>query len=48
MIYILQRRKCKGCRFALYCDNECQKRHWRAENKDECKMLRDFDKYYVL
>ena len=38
----LKRRKCKGCRFALYCDKQCQKRHWRTEHKDECKMLSGF------
>lgn len=31
-------RKCAGCLQAIYCDKDCQKRHWKATHKKECGL----------
>ena len=30
-------KKCAGCRTQYYCDAKCQRVHWKAEHKKECK-----------
>jgi len=30
---------CTGCKIAKYCSRKCQKAHWRAGHKKECKQL---------
>lgn len=29
---------CRGCRRAQYCNEQCQKKHWRSKHKDECDV----------
>lgn len=31
--------KCTGCGRAKYCSVECQRKHWKAGHKEECKQL---------
>jgi hypothetical protein len=33
-------RKCIGCGLVGYCGKECQREHWDATHKEECKILR--------
>ena len=33
-------RKCTGCGIVGYCGKECQREHWDAVHKEECKILR--------
>jgi MYND finger len=33
-------RKCTGCGLVGYCGKECQREHWDAVHKEECKILR--------
>ena len=35
-----QLQKCAKCRLVQYCSKKCQIDHWRAEHKDDCKLLR--------
>ncbi|KAL2019463.1 hypothetical protein VTK56DRAFT_9579 [Thermocarpiscus australiensis] len=35
----IQLRACTACRAAVYCDAACQRAHWRAVHKAECKMF---------
>ena len=30
---------CKGCGFALYCSQVCQKEHWKSLHRSHCKYL---------
>jgi hypothetical protein len=34
-------RKCLGCALVGYCGKECQRQHWDALHKQECKTLRE-------
>jgi hypothetical protein len=34
-------RKCSGCKVAVYCNTECQKKDWKAQHKPECTNFRD-------
>ena len=34
-------RKCTGCGVTGYCGMECQKAHWDAQHKSECRALRE-------
>ena len=31
--------KCAGCNVARYCGAECQRSHWKAAHKGECKAM---------
>ena len=31
--------KCAGCNVARYCGAECQRAHWKAAHKHECKAM---------
>lgn len=31
--------QCSGCKFARYCNKECQKKHWKNGHKKECKEI---------
>lgn len=31
---------CSGCWKATYCSAKCQVQHWKAEHKNQCKVLR--------
>jgi hypothetical protein len=33
-------RKCTGCGLVGYCGKECQREHWDAAHKEECKILK--------
>ena len=31
---------CNGCMKAVYCDENCQRTHWKSGHKEECKSMR--------
>ena len=31
--------RCKQCKIATYCSRDCQKQHWKAGHKHDCKTL---------
>ncbi len=35
----LSLKQCGGCRAVRYCGADCQRAHWRAGHKAECKLL---------
>lgn len=32
-------KRCGSCQVCYYCDAACQKRHWKAEHKNDCKYM---------
>jgi len=32
-------KRCTGCRYALYCSEQCQKEHWHNTHKKHCKYI---------
>lgn len=35
----IKHKRCSQCKQALYCSADCQRYHWKAGHKDECKKL---------
>ncbi|CAI2368363.1 unnamed protein product [Moneuplotes crassus] len=36
----IKHKLCSACKKVYYCSAECQKQHWKATHKKECKLLR--------
>lgn len=32
-------KRCSNCHTVVYCSKECQKKHWKEDHKDKCKLL---------
>ncbi|KAH7922212.1 hypothetical protein BV22DRAFT_672871 [Leucogyrophana mollusca] len=35
-----QLQRCSGCLANVYCSKECQRSHWKADHRENCKILR--------
>src|SRR6185437_16494336 len=37
--------RCSACHSVVYCDQKCQKKHWKIHRK-ECSLLKEYGEYW--